>query len=275
MRENAELRQQQQAGHSTMLELKVNQPNMIARPETIYPANYVPVVNPFLPMAGSAYVPWNFTPNNVPVIKKYNISLGGLNGDVQRIANLYEDVLPSNGDVVYNTYNTIGERMIIFAYMRSIFIRNGEGEDINIGKEEKDTHLISHLLSYVKLIDMNPYHPPNAITDNPYKTLPKNFIIWRSCYPVRLGDNNAVSCHKDSVGVNIRCYLLTSKDKAAFEQGTPNSDVIRELEYYRIVRDNIVRKNSSPNFVVMYSYYRANNTGIDFKKLKMKEEDQE
>jgi hypothetical protein len=66
-----------QAG-DPLLELKINQPREMVQPigpmpNQIYPSPYVPVPNPYYPLATNGMMPWQFTPNNVPIIKKYNI----------------------------------------------------------------------------------------------------------------------------------------------------------------------------------------------------------
>ena len=40
--------------------------------------------------------PWIFTPNNVPVIKNYNVSLSNPSGNHVQISDLYEDMLPAS-----------------------------------------------------------------------------------------------------------------------------------------------------------------------------------
>lgn len=257
-----------------MFELKINQPPTAAAPpppsNTVYPATFVPVANPFDPLAPYAYHPWNFQPNNVPVIKKYNISLG--NGDITKIAQIYEDLLPREGDVVFNTYNTIKERMIISSYIRSKFNQNGEGERIDVLRKDqsKDAHMLSNLLSYMKILDFNPYHRREAGIDNPFKTIAKNFAFYRSCYPIKLEDGNQITCSKDNVGTHIRIYKMSRFDELAlggFAQSAFLSDIARELHYYKTMRDLVVSKKVAPNFVMMYCYYFAVNTGINFAKI--------
>jgi hypothetical protein len=44
-------------------------------------------------------------------------------------------------------------------------------------------------------------------------------------------------------------------------------DLWREIFYYEYVREEIIKKKISPNFIMMYSYYMSKNTGINFNKL--------
>jgi hypothetical protein len=269
-----------------LLELKLNQPQQIMgstdaskiygaqpgqiMPNQIYPSPYVPVPNPYYPLANNAAIPWQYTQNNVPIIKKYNISLGNGNGDITKLANLYEDILPNEGNVQNNTFNTLKERLVIHHYIRSIFIKTGDGEELLINGGPNNTKSeLTNLLSHVKLLEINPYHF-NRLTDNPYKTLPLNFIMYRSCYPIKMGNFNNVECSKSSIGMNIRIYLLSKYDdeiNSARGIIRYNSDVWRELDYYQFIREEIIKLNISPNFATLHSYYMTKNTGINFKKF--------
>ena len=271
---NLELMRNQMNPPQSLLKFELNQPqqlpyNPAMMPQQIYPSPYVPVPNPYYPYAPNLSVPWAYTPNNIPVIKRYNISLGGPNGDITRIANLYEDILPSTGNVINNTFNTLKERMIIHRYIRSIFVKTGDGEELLINGGPNNTNSeITNLLSHVKLLEINPYHF-NRGTDNPYKTLPDNFVMYRSCYPIRMGKTNNVECSKSSIGINVRIYLLSKFDELVVNTDKRNkSDIWRELDYYQYVREEIIKPNISPNFICLHSYYTTKNTGINFKKFR-------
>ena len=77
MKNNAELKQkydQIEKGIDPLLQLTISQPiQQQPAQNPIYPSPYVPIQNPYLPIMNNGNMPWNFTPNNVPVIKKYNI----------------------------------------------------------------------------------------------------------------------------------------------------------------------------------------------------------
>jgi hypothetical protein len=271
----ADLKRQMQPT-DPLLKLEINQPTQTGlgtgvpmHPTQIYPSPYVPVPNPYYPLATNAMIPWQYTPNNVPIIKKYNISLGNGNGDVTKLASLYEDILPSEGNVSNNTFNTLKERMVIHHYIRSIFIKTGDGEELLInGGPNRTESEVTNLLSHVKLLEINPYHF-NRLTDNVYRTLPANFVMYRSCYPIKLGQFNIVECSKSSIGMNVRIYLLSKYDDSTNTSILPrhNSDVWRELDYYQYIREEIIKPNISPNFISLHSYYMTKNTGINFSKF--------
>ena len=86
-------------------------PNMVN-----YPPQYVPIQNklahnaipenfPYVAATGMHNMyPYWFVPNNVPVIKNYNVSLPGPTGDHVKLSDLYEDMLPNErGRYLYSS----------------------------------------------------------------------------------------------------------------------------------------------------------------------------
>ena len=126
-----------------LLELKINQPLQTAlKPQMpeIYPSAYVPIPNPYYPLANNYQMPWQYTPNNVPIIKRYNISLGNGNGDITKLANLYEDILPSSNNLslknkINDLTNTILEKknLKLVSFMKG-FIEPLERFILNLGQ---------------------------------------------------------------------------------------------------------------------------------------------
>ena len=241
----------------------------------IYPSPYVPVPNPFFPNIQNPAYPWSYAANNnIPLIKKYNISISNANGDLTKLHDLYEDVLPSVNGIVQKSLTTIAERTIIYQYLRSIFIKHNDGEDISIGNRyptDGQRKELTNLLSHIKLMEINPYHF-SKLTNNPYKTLPDNFLMFRSCYPVRLNrNNNVVTCAQDNLGVNIRIYQMKVLDILAGKMGPEltkkDCDLWREISYYEYIREHIVKQKRCPNFIVMYAWYETVKSGVDFIKL--------
>ena len=101
-----------------------------------------------------------------------------------------------------------------------------------MGKLDKGiqtSHNLKNLLSHVKLLDINPYHF-NRLTDNPYKTMPYNFCMYRSCYPIKMSEYNYVNCAKSNIGMNVRIYGITNQDELNNRNNNKfNSDIWREL----------------------------------------------
>lgn len=243
----------------------------------IYPQPFVPVANPFYPIPGPlipANGPYAYQQNQIPIIKKYNISMSNFNGDIVKLGSLFEDVLPQINGITQKTLTTLSERKIINQYLRSLFIRHSDGEDVRIGGKFDNTSRTEmvNLLSHIKLMEINPYHF-SRLTNNPYKTLPENFLMFRSCYPIRLQTTNkTIQCAQDNIGLHIRIYQMKVIDVIANKIGMDitkkDSDLWREIAYYEFIRENILKQNVAPNFILMYAWYQTYKSGIDFEKLK-------
>lgn len=280
----------------TLFEFKINdtvvkypdQKPKQSNDQGIYPLPFVPVTNPFYPIPGPlipANGPYAFANNQIPIIKKYNISMSNVNGDLVKLSNLFEDVLPQINGITQKTLTTLSERKIINQYLRSLFIKHSDGENIDMasnsklpsGRPDPLRSEMTNLLSHVKLMEINPYHF-SRLTHNPYKTLPNNFLMFRSCYPIRLHTQyNSVQCAQDNIGLHIRIYQMKIIDILANRLGTnitkKDSDMWREIAFYEFMRENILKQNICPNFTMMYAWYVTYKSGIDFEKLKRLRED--
>jgi hypothetical protein len=276
-----------------LVEFKVN-PSLlnVKKPmnQEIYPANYVPIQNKILPQ-DFPYVhgihnmlPYSFVPNNVPVIKNYHISMPNPAGDHLKLADLYEDMLPQSDNNFKNTSLTLEERLITYNYVRSILVKIGDGEDIEISGKIGSTTNRKNLLSYLKLLDLNPYHD-SKITKNPYKSPTDKMLMYRSCYPIRFdAAKKNVTCSKYSIGLNLRIYemsVLEYNAKKIFSQkqigtGIELQDVKkskynlwREISFYEFVREEILKKKICPHFCMIYSWFISTGEDVDFKKLRL------
>lgn len=261
----------QQNSSNPLLELKLNQPNYQQQSQSVYPMSQVLIPNMYTPYGISNLINpwWTYTsPNDIPVIKKYNINLGGINGDAVKIAHLYEDILPNDDYIIANTFNSINERLILHNFIRTMFVKIGDGEELILNNNSSKTE-ITNLLSRIKLLELNPYHY-DKITNNHYKTLPYNFVLYRSCYPIRMNKYNTIECYKSSIGMNIRIYLLSKFDIDNMTINNTNrykSDIWRDLTYYEFIKEEIIKKKLSPNFILLHSFYIIKNFGVDFKKF--------
>jgi hypothetical protein len=238
-------------------------------PAYIYPAQQVPMPNSNNPIATDYMIPWNHNQENVPLIKKYNISIQGMDGNLTMASKIFEDILPES-KVGLNRMTTLNERNVLHSYIRSILLKRGDGEEVTF--DDKKPELIN-LLSYMKMMEINPYHF-SRLTDNAYKTMSDNFIMFRSCYPIRLDKrSNNLACASDNIGANIRVYALSVYDELAGllnEGGIRKvfSDPWREIMFYSYVREEILKKKICPHFPFLHTYYIAENSSIDFDKLK-------
>jgi hypothetical protein len=143
------------------------------------------------------------------VFKDYHINIGGPNANHIRASMIYEDALPPSN--VYSSYKTLKERNSLCQYIRGTFINIEEGEDANFKGGPNSIN------SRLKLIELNPYNT-NYFSSNPYKGLPKNMLIYRSCYPIMYDKKESTTqCQKSSVGINMRVYRLTKEEYQVYK----------------------------------------------------------
>jgi len=243
--------------------------------QSMVPSAYVPIQNHYLPnnfpyVNGTGGMPYSYVPNNVPIIKNYNLSLPNPAGDHVKIADLFEDMLPNTGKY-NNTSITLDERLIIYNYVRAVLVNIGDGEDIDINGRIKEKTDRKNLLSYLKLLDLNPYHN-SKLSHNPYVSLPDKMIMYRSCYPVRFdAAKNKIACSKYSIGLNLRIYDMSKveyevKRTPGFKHAEFN--LWREIAFYEYIKEEILKKKICPHFPLLYSYFISSATAIDFKKLR-------
>lgn len=254
-------------------------PMKLYEQQGIYPSPYVPIPNPFYPNGMNPHYPYAYQMGQMPLIKKYNISISNENGDLTKLHSVYEDVLPQINGITQKTLTTMAERSVIYQYLRSIFVRHNDGEDIRFTQSSNmNTYKpeLINLLSHMKIMDFNPYHF-SRITNNPYSTIPDNFVMFRSCYPIRLSTNNYIECALDNISLNIRIYQMRVMDLLANKIGyyleKKDTDLWREIAYYEYVREKILKTNMCPNFVMIYSWYLTQKSGIDFLKLQQLKKD--
>jgi len=259
-----------------IFEVKVNDNilgSKIPAPAPIYPATYVPIPNPMHPttLYNPPAIGYAWTPNNVPVIKKYNISVTGT-GDLSRLAEIYEDILPPSA-IAANRYTTLAERLVINNYVRSMIITKGDNEEIHMTGDATRTNMaLSNIMSRIKFMDINPYHF-SRLTNNMYRTISRNMVMFRTCYPIRFNSERIrVDCANDSLSMHVRIYSLSLFDKyitagVSDKLKKTYSDVWREIIYYEKIKEDVIKKKVSPNFVTMYAYFRTQNSGINFQKV--------
>merc|ERR1712196_32980 len=96
-------------------------------------------------------------------------------------------------------------------------------------------------------------------------------LLYRSCYPIRMDDAvNVTYCAKNSVGMNIRFYDVSIGELNTRNSGIESNkfDLWREIYYYEYVREEILKPNVCPHFIMLYCYYMTSNTGIKFNQLR-------
>lgn len=231
--------------------------------DKIPPVMYMPIPGqtPYFPPQFNQTWPF-YNPQVVsPVVKQFSINNGPF-VNYSTLSVVKEDVLPAEFS---NTANTLGERLNIYNFVRSVFIKHHDGEDIDLDGKGKNS-----LLSYLKFMELNPYS--NNTNNNPYKGLPDNMVIYRSCYPIRYdGSSNMVQCAPNSIGMNIRIYGLTNSEYNIKKQSLSqfyDYNVWREIAYYEYIREQIIKRKICPNFITMYGYYISEKCNVDFDKIK-------
>lgn len=195
-----------------------------------------------------------------PLIQNYTVSTADPSMDFTRVNMVFEDVLPIREN--QDTSATITERSNIVNFVRGVLLRKSDGESISLNGKDR-----GGLLSYLKFMELNPYHS-HPHYNNIFKSLPSNFLIYRTAYPIRYSpENGSLICAVPSVGINVRIYRLNMDEanvRATNGQNYYMHDVWREIAYYEHIREKIFKNKVCPNFVILYAYYISENEVIDF-----------
>ena len=202
---------------------------------------------------------------NVLSQNTYNITFA----NPSKVREFREDILPSKDESMLKyTMNTVDERLIIYQYLRSILIRQNDGENINFLSDKSPE--VRNLLSYLRILDIQ-LTKYDKVNNNPLGVLPRRLVIYSSCYPIRVDRANYnVGCAKNNIGINIRIYQLVMGETFVNKYRTlpyKAFEVWREIAVYEQMRDNIVKSKISPNFALLYAYYITQDTEIDFLKI--------
>jgi len=207
-------------------------------------------------------LPYSKVINQPPVQKVYNISLQNQLAGNTSINRIYEDILPGNPFSL--TAISLYERKQLIDFLRNSILQTTDGEEMSLSGGKNS------LLSYIKILDINPY----TINKNPYIDLPRNFILYKAGYPVRFDDKNkAIGLGKQSMGINIRMYMMSLGDLRCKtinnNINSDNFDLWREIKYYDWVRDNIIKKKVSPNFISPILYKIDSESKINWSEIEV------
>jgi hypothetical protein len=257
------------AAPTPQLDLKLYPPPkpMGGKPQTSSP---FPVQIPVSSIDPNGYI----QPLYYPEIKTYNISVNDINGSYAKLHHVFEDVLPIKDDI--DTMTTLNERKQMTRFIRGVLVKQQDGEMVsfdsaNVGLPSaaayQDGPPAHNLLSHLKVMELNPYHwDPHY--NNPLKSLPYGFLLYRSAYPLRYNQSAGnVEAAKRSTGVNLRIYRLSMGELMAREDNSYKIwDSWRDIGMYEYIREKILNAGVCPNFVLMHSWYRARAT-IDFDTL--------
>jgi len=258
--------------NASVFEIKVNPDLLPSKQKPLPPAapeNVIKMLNYIIPNNNQASTSiagqFNQPSSTLLAHNTYNVTFA----NPAKVRQFNEDILPSKDESMLKySMNTVSERMIIYQYIRSILIRQSDGENINFISDKSDE--VRNLLSYLRIIDLQP-SKQDKIKNSPYGLLPKRMIIYNSCYPIRVDRATYnVGCAKNNIGVNIRIYQMTTGETLVNKyKNLPykSFEVWREISVYEKIRDEILKAKLSPNFTTLYAYYITSDTEIDFLKI--------
>ena len=182
--------------------------------------------------------------------------------NINRLNFLYEDFIPD--PLMPDKILTINDRFNLGEFISNnvLSLFEKETDKYYLGKAEQqiikslytnEIDGLSKIFSKIKSLRLNPNFEGN-------NNMPKDFMIFKSCYPIRKTDSN-VTCSKSSQSVNLRIYKTpfntetkTTADGVSYEkiQEIPgHSHIDNELNYYMQI-NNIIKNKESPNFPICY-----------------------
>jgi hypothetical protein len=243
---------------AVLLEQKIYDTSQKQAPKSQFPQPFVPLYDNSGGIV-SSLLPYNNVVNQPPIQKIYNVTLANPLGNYTTLNRVNEDMLPGNPRAF--TAVTVHERLELINYLRNTIINKTDGEEMNITGGDNS------LLSYLKVLDLNPYSSGNPITK-----LAKDFILYRAAYPIRLDEKSKmVALAKNTMGMNVRMYKLS---KGALQADNLNEwirnydfPVWRELKYYEMIKTDILSKKIAPNFIAPILYKVDTKSNIDWSKL--------
>jgi hypothetical protein len=211
-------------------------------------------------------------PNEIPLQKVYNINLGNASNKHTTLNTLYEDIIP--GDPYTYSMVKISERQHLLRFIKNIVLQNNDTEFVTLQSDPA----IKSIQSFFRILAFNPYNNNNQ---NPYLDLPINFLLYNLAYPVRYNEGT-VNIAKNSMGLNLRIYSLSKGALVYNNTGLrtrpqppqqprditwKDYDVWREIFYYEYIRDIIMKRNISPNFITLFFYAKDPLSRIDYNQL--------
>ena len=243
---------------AVLLEQKIYDTSQKQAPKSQFPQPFVPLYDNGGGIV-SSLLPYNNVVNQPPIQKIYNVTLANPLGNYTTLNRVNEDMLP--GAPRAFSALTVHERLELINYLRNTIINKTDGEEMNITGGDNS------LLSYLKVLDLNPYSSGNPITK-----LAKDFILYRAAYPIRLDEKTKmVALAKNTMGMNVRMYKL---NKGALQADNLNEwihkydfDVWREIGYYYWVKSELLSKKIAPNFIAPILYKVDTKSNIDWSKL--------
>lgn len=244
-----------------LINLQIAQPqkpkNAIQPPLQFLPNTTLYPNNPPLPLG-------TIQPS-INVVNQYVIGDQNPLQNHNKIQMIYEDVLPLKD--LPNSLATVDDRIVLLNYIKHIIFKGKDGSDMSL------INGTNSLYDRIKSIELNPYHNTFGVfKDNPYQTLPKYMLLYRSCYPIKRDTQTqtSVMCAKESIGMNVRMYRLKNVEIEPNKNGIGSicdHNIWREIEYYNYVLAEIIKRKETPHFVTMIGYSICKDSKIDFEKI--------
>lgn len=211
-----------------------------------------------------------------PTFKQYTIGVPEPGGDHQLVSRVYQDLIPDDIKNIAKDFSSVGLRVETYDVIRNSILGAKDDEDIDVTKrvtnnqyamyQTNKNQYCKNLMSKVALMDLNPYRK----TTNVYEDLPDRMLIYRTAYPLQYADRK-LTHNVNGVSVNARMYDLNMAEynyKSIEGLHWSHFNVWREIKYYEYIRENVIKCMESPNFVLMYGYFRSLNSNIPFDKIK-------
>lgn len=265
-------RQNMQSGPQPLINFQYYQPPKPPQlPKAMQPYTYMPINlnNPLLPNLSNQYA-YAYDQPIMPIINNYTIETNGPMGKFKFFNKIFEDQLPDYTSSAM--LSTLRQRLLLYNFIRSTIFSGDNGNSIMLDNGPNS------LLSRIKFNEFNQYRLSDKIHDN----LKKNFLIYRSCYPIRKDTHNSdVVCARDSTSVNIRLYKMDDKSveegkKSEYSKLSKSPMGLGQIEdykewrdvlFYQYIYNEIIKKNVSPNFVFMYGYSISEQSKIPYKEI--------
>ena len=199
------------------------------------------------------------------VINNYTIGTANPLQDPQQMNTIYENMLPKTLSI--SRMNNLTDRNIIATHVKSNILNNYDEEVIMFKKGP------NCIFNKLKTTTFNPYtYITDGQNNNPFKTIPENFLLYQSCYPILYDSIEGSKCKSNGTGLNMRIYRLNKGE--TFKNKQPhikfNSNVFREMITYQQIKDNILDKKICPNFVLLYGYVICKESGLNFDSFNVK-----
>ena len=207
-----------------------------------------------------------FMKQPAPIVIKKTMNISNPIGNNMATHNIFEDILPTTKRKFY--FSNLEERIVTYEFFRNILIKEVEGDEISLGYDKTG---ILNLSSIIKVLEINPFYN-RLLHANKYASLPHKMLFFSSCYPIQVNrERHRIDCAKHAMGVNIRLYDLDIDELKYFGINNNNNkfnyNVWRDIAYYKHIRNKVLLRKKSPNFLMMYSYHIADDYYVDFSGL--------